>query len=84
MAAIPGHVRDEVVLIACHRDGKFIQLSKGYVLKFDLAWVLGAADPISGTVSLTEVIRGYAELLRNGWKPLRTGVAVILHSVDSF
>ncbi|SJL02051.1 uncharacterized protein ARMOST_05375 [Armillaria ostoyae] len=58
MAAIPGHVRDEVVLIACHRD----------------AWVLGAADPISGTVSLTEVIRGYAELLRNGWKPLRTVV----------
>ncbi|KAK0190885.1 Zn-dependent exopeptidase [Armillaria mellea] len=58
MAAIPGHVRDEVVIIACHRD----------------AWVLGAADPISGTVSLTEVIRGYAELLRNGWKPLRTVV----------
>ncbi|KAK0468417.1 Zn-dependent exopeptidase [Desarmillaria tabescens] len=58
MAAIPGHVKDEVVLIACHRD----------------AWVLGGADPVSGTVSLTEVIRGYAELLRDGWKPLRTVV----------
>ncbi|KAG7447447.1 Zn-dependent exopeptidase [Guyanagaster necrorhizus] len=58
MAAIPGHIRDEVVLVACHRD----------------AWVLGAADPVSGTVALTEVIRGYGELLRNGWKPLRTVV----------
>ncbi|KAF9054950.1 Zn-dependent exopeptidase [Hymenopellis radicata] len=56
MAAIPGHIRDEVVLVGCHRD----------------AWVLGAADPISGTVALTEIIRGYGELLRSGWKPLRT------------
>ncbi|KAF9068546.1 hypothetical protein BDP27DRAFT_1421735 [Rhodocollybia butyracea] len=56
MAAIPGHVRDEVVIIGCHRD----------------AWVLGAADPVSGTVSLSEVVRGLGALLREGWKPLRT------------
>ncbi|KAG9218840.1 hypothetical protein CCMSSC00406_0001046 [Pleurotus cornucopiae] len=56
MAAIPGHVRDQVILVGCHRD----------------AWVMGAADPTSGTVSLHEVIRGFGELLDNGWKPLRT------------
>jgi len=58
MASIPGHIRNEVVLIGCHRD----------------AWVLGAADPISGTVSLHEVIRGFGALLKKGWKPLRTVV----------
>ncbi|KAG2013796.1 hypothetical protein CC2G_010666 [Coprinopsis cinerea AmutBmut pab1-1] len=56
MSSIPGHIKDEVVLIGCHRD----------------AWGLGAADPTSGTVSLHEMIRGLGELLRNGWKPLRT------------
>ncbi|KAJ8473913.1 hypothetical protein ONZ45_g16122 [Pleurotus djamor] len=56
MAAIPGHVRDQVVLVGCHRD----------------AWVMGAADPTSGTVSLAEVIRGFGKLLEGGWKPLRT------------
>ncbi|KAF8812309.1 Zn-dependent exopeptidase [Phlegmacium glaucopus] len=56
MASIPGHIRDEVVLIGCHRD----------------AWVMGAGDPTSGTVSLHEIIRGFGALLRNGWKPLRT------------
>ncbi|KAK2466075.1 hypothetical protein APHAL10511_001717 [Amanita phalloides] len=56
MAAIPGHIRDEVVVIGNHRD----------------AWVMGAADPISGTVSLHEIVRGFGALLRNGWKPLRT------------
>ncbi|KAJ3853593.1 Zn-dependent exopeptidase, partial [Lentinula lateritia] len=56
MAAIPGHVRDEVVIVGCHRD----------------AWVLGSADPVSGTVALLEIVRGLGTLLRNGWKPLRT------------
>ncbi|KIK69969.1 hypothetical protein GYMLUDRAFT_212939 [Collybiopsis luxurians FD-317 M1] len=56
MAAIPGHVRNEVVILGCHRD----------------AWVLGAADPVSGTVSLTEIVRGLGALLRQGWRPLRT------------
>ncbi|EJD00920.1 Zn-dependent exopeptidase [Fomitiporia mediterranea MF3/22] len=56
MAVIPGHIKDEVVLIGNHRD----------------AWVLGGADPTSGTVSLHEIIRGFGTLLRAGWKPLRT------------
>ncbi|KAH9482787.1 putative glutamate carboxypeptidase [Psilocybe cubensis] len=56
MASIPGHIKNEVVLIGCHRD----------------AWVMGAADPTSGTVSLHEIIRAYGALLKKGWKPLRT------------
>ncbi|EIW82298.1 Zn-dependent exopeptidase, partial [Coniophora puteana RWD-64-598 SS2] len=56
MAAIPGHVKDEVVIVGCHRD----------------AWVMGAADPTSGTVSLIEVVKGLGALLKKGWKPLRT------------
>ncbi|KIY69729.1 Zn-dependent exopeptidase [Cylindrobasidium torrendii FP15055 ss-10] len=58
MAAIPGHVRDQVLLVGAHRD----------------AWVLGAADPVSGTVSLVEIVKAFGELLRTGWKPLRTVV----------
>ncbi|KZT29249.1 Zn-dependent exopeptidase [Neolentinus lepideus HHB14362 ss-1] len=56
MAVIPGHISSEVVLVGCHRD----------------AWVMGAVDPVSGTVSLHEIIKGFGELLRNGWRPLRT------------
>jgi len=37
-----------------------------------IAWVMGAADPTSGTVSLLEIVRGFGGLLRKGWKPLRT------------
>ena len=40
----------------------------------DLAWVMGAADPTSGTVSIHEVVRGFGALLKNGWKPLRNVV----------
>lgn len=58
MATIPGHIRDEVIIIGCHRD----------------AWVMGAADPTSGTVSLHEVVRGFGALLKARWKPLRTVV----------
>ncbi|EKM59306.1 uncharacterized protein PHACADRAFT_136862 [Phanerochaete carnosa HHB-10118-sp] len=64
MAAIPGHIKNETVLIGCHRD----------------AWVMGAADPTSGTVSLHEVIKGFGTLLRNGWKPLRN---VVIASWDA-
>jgi len=56
MAVIPGHIKDEIVVLGNHRD----------------AWVMGASDPTSGTVSMVEVIRGYGTLLRQGWKPLRT------------
>ncbi|KIJ69966.1 hypothetical protein HYDPIDRAFT_78885, partial [Hydnomerulius pinastri MD-312] len=64
MVAIPGHVKDEVVLVGCHRD----------------AWVMGAADPTSGTVSLGEVVRGLGALVRRGWKPLRT---IVIASWDA-
>ncbi|KAF6762612.1 vacuolar protein sorting-associated protein 70 [Ephemerocybe angulata] len=64
MAAIPGHIKDEVVLIGCHRD----------------AWVMGAADPTSGTVSLHEIVRGFGTLLKQGWKPLRT---IVIASWDA-
>ncbi|KIL00497.1 hypothetical protein PAXRUDRAFT_821584 [Paxillus rubicundulus Ve08.2h10] len=64
MAAIPGHVKDEVVILGCHRD----------------AWVMGAADPASGTVSLIEVVRGLGALVRRGWKPLRT---IVIASWDA-
>ncbi|KAJ3551654.1 hypothetical protein NM688_g4581 [Phlebia brevispora] len=60
VAAIPGHIKNETVLIGCHRD----------------AWVMGAGDPISGTASLHEVIRGFGVLLKNGWKPLRNVVII--------
>ncbi|OJA19334.1 hypothetical protein AZE42_00444 [Rhizopogon vesiculosus] len=64
MAAIPGHIKDEVVVIGCHRD----------------AWVMGAADPTSGTVSLHEVVRGLGALTKRGWKPLRT---IVIASWDA-
>lgn len=72
MAAIPGHVRDEVVIIGCHRDGRYTVLCVIHRLIFHTAWVLGAADPVSGTVSLHEIVRGLGALLRTGWRPLRT------------
>ncbi len=36
------------------------------------AWVHGAADPISGTVSMMEEARAIGELAKAGWKPKRT------------
>ncbi|EJD00928.1 Zn-dependent exopeptidase [Fomitiporia mediterranea MF3/22] len=64
MAVIPGHIKDEVVVVGNHRD----------------AWVLGATDPTSGTVSTYEVIRGLGVLLKKGWKPLRT---IVIASWDA-
>ncbi|KAI0005160.1 hypothetical protein BJV74DRAFT_875682 [Russula compacta] len=64
MGVIPGHIKDEIVLVGNHRD----------------AWVLGAADPSSGTVAVHEVIRGLGALLREGWKPLRT---IVIASWDA-
>ncbi|QRV76487.1 vacuolar protein sorting-associated protein [Ceratobasidium sp. AG-Ba] len=56
MAVVPGHIKNEVIVVGNHRD----------------AWVLGAADPTSGTVTVHEVVKGLGELLKKGWKPLRT------------
>ncbi|KAL4247046.1 peptidase M28 family protein [Abortiporus biennis] len=65
MAVIPGHIKNETVLIGCHRD----------------AWVMGAADPTSGTTSLIEVVKGLGELKRGGsWKPLRN---IVIASWDA-
>jgi N-acetylated-alpha-linked acidic dipeptidase len=36
------------------------------------AWVNGADDPLSGAVAEMEELRGYSELLKQGWKPKRT------------
>ncbi|KAI9447887.1 Zn-dependent exopeptidase [Lactarius indigo] len=64
MGVIPGHIRDEIVVVGNHRD----------------AWVLGAVDPSSGTVSVHEVVRGLGALLKEGWKPLRT---IVIASWDA-
>ena len=36
------------------------------------AWVNGAQDPVSGQMALLEEARGFADLLKEGWKPRRT------------
>ena len=73
MAVIPGYIKDELVIIGNHRDGT--HSSSVFVAPTDplcLAWVKGAADPVSGTVSTHEVARAFSALLQDGWKPLRT------------
>lgn len=45
-----------------------------------VAWVTGAADPTSGTVSTIEIIKGFGALLRKGWVPLRT---IVIASWDA-
>ncbi|KAI0722737.1 Zn-dependent exopeptidase [Earliella scabrosa] len=64
MAVIPGHSKNETVMVGCHRD----------------AWVMGAADPTSGTVTMHEVIRGFGKLLKTGWRPLRN---IVIASWDA-
>jgi len=36
------------------------------------AWVYGAVDPASGTVTMLQAARGIGELLKSGWRPRRT------------
>jgi N-acetylated-alpha-linked acidic dipeptidase len=38
------------------------------------AWVYGAVDPNSGTTAMLEAVHGVGELLKSGWRPLRTMV----------
>lgn len=47
---------DELVIIGAHRD----------------AWGPGAADNVSGTVSVLEAARALAALVTQGWRPRRT------------
>jgi N-acetylated-alpha-linked acidic dipeptidase len=64
IARIPGsEFPDEWIVYGNHHD----------------AWVNGASDPTSGQASLMETARGFAELLKTGWKPKRT---IILASWD--
>ena len=54
---INGTLQDEVIVLGNHRD----------------AWIAGGAgDPNSGSACLNEVVRGFGEALKQGWKPLRT------------
>ena len=36
------------------------------------SWAFGAADPGSGTAVMLEVVRIFGDLVRRGWRPLRT------------
>lgn len=75
MAVIPGTHKDynEVVIVGNHRDGPcFLPFNHQLTNPSSTAWVMGAADPTSGTASLHEVVRGLGALLRKGWKPRRT------------
>jgi N-acetylated-alpha-linked acidic dipeptidase len=56
--------KDRWVVLGNHRD----------------AWVFGAVDPNSGTSAMLEVVHGFGELLKQGWKPRRT---IILCSWDA-
>jgi N-acetylated-alpha-linked acidic dipeptidase len=48
--------KDRWVIMGNHRD----------------AWTFGAVDPNSGTTAMLEAARGFAALLKSGWKPRRT------------
>ena len=78
MAVIPGHIDDEAIVVGNHRDGEY-HLAPSRQPRLTSAWVLGAADPNSGTAAHHELVRGLGLLLKKGWKPLRT---IILASWD--
>ena len=61
---IDGIIEDEAIVIGNHRD----------------AWIAGGAvDPNSGSALLVEVAKAFGDLLKQGWKPMRT---IILASWD--
>jgi N-acetylated-alpha-linked acidic dipeptidase len=51
---------DEWVIVGSHRD----------------AWTFGASDSVSGHVSMMATARAFGELMKGGWRPLRTIVFV--------
>lgn len=62
---INGTSQDEVLVIGNHRD----------------AWSIGgAADPNSGSAVLVELSKAFGNLVKTGWKPLRT---IVLASWDA-
>ncbi|CAN6645991.1 vacuolar protein sorting-associated protein 70 [Trichomonascus vanleenenianus] len=57
IAKIDGVLPDEAIVLGNHRD----------------AWIVGgASDPNSGSAALVELARGLGELIKRGWRPLRT------------
>ncbi|HEX8276278.1 MAG TPA: M28 family peptidase [Longimicrobiaceae bacterium] len=58
---------DEEVILGNHHD----------------AWLLGGADPHSGTSALVEAARGLAELRRAGWTP-RRGITLAFWDAEEF
>jgi N-acetylated-alpha-linked acidic dipeptidase len=57
VARIPGSVYpDQWVIAGSHQD----------------AWVNGAQDPTSTAVAILETARSFADLMKTGWKPMRT------------
>ncbi len=85
IGVIPGIIKNEVVIAGNHRDGEALVLLIVFragidTVSFPSAWVLGAVDPSSGTVSTHEVIRGFGRLMEKGWKPLRT---IVIASWDA-
>jgi len=58
---------DEEVIVGNHHD----------------AWLLGGADPHSGTSALVEVARGLAALRRTGWTP-RRGITLAFWDAEEF
>ena len=55
----------------------FFTLAQGILDSLDDAWVFGADDPVSGTVSLMEEARAMGELFKSGSKPRRTIVFAV-------
>ncbi|ODV95695.1 hypothetical protein PACTADRAFT_42315 [Pachysolen tannophilus NRRL Y-2460] len=56
MGKIDGILPEEQIIIGNHRD----------------SWTFGAGDPNSGSATLLEVARAYGDLIKQGFKPLRT------------
>lgn len=56
IGVINGTSEDEVVIVGNHRD----------------AWIIGGADPNSGTAAVDEMAKAFGALLQTGWKPRRT------------
>jgi N-acetylated-alpha-linked acidic dipeptidase len=85
-AVIPGHLRDEVVILGNHNDACAFAFFRRFASPIacsryvGLAGTFGAGDPNSGTASVHEIAKGLGVLLKQGWKPLRT---IVLASWDA-
>lgn len=80
-ALIPGHLSDEIVVIGNHNDActclfrlnRLVEPLKLILLLLCApTGTFGAGDPNSGTAAVHEIVKGFGELKKQGWKPLRT------------